>query len=715
MSTSQLVSLQTQMRWRHALALLAWALPLLASSVFVATRLISPQWVIAIGGCTVLAIGLYIAHMSRAVNRESIVRALDAAVPSLDDSSDLLLRDASELSDVQRLQRARVIAQLDRAQIPDLRPAWPWRRIFAACFAASLMVATSLWPQAKSTSTAITSPSAAAIGEDFQPPIELQSANLRIEAPAYTGIAARDERTLDAKFPAGSQLNWSLAFTAQVQAVNLEFLDGSHLALQPDAGHWVGTRRIDESSLYRIVTTGVPALTDERLYRLDAIVDQAPEIRVTEPDRTLTALNDEQASWNLAFEASDDYGVADARVQITLAQGSGEQVTVKEQSINLRAASTSDPRLRSYRHRVDLRVLGFAQGDDVIVRFAVTDTRKPQPNTTRSASYILRWPADLSADAKGIDGIVQKVLPAYFRSQRQIIIDSEALLGEKANLSAGKFLSRSDAIGVDQKILRLRYGQFLGEEFESGGSAKSNDKPKPDDKHDDEVQALPEGHHHDDGHDHAKATFGDADAAIAEFGHTHDHAEAATLLDPETKRILKAALEEMWQAEMHLRLGDPARALPYENRALAYIKQVQQSTRIYLARVGLELPPVDETRRLSGDRSGIGDRRGNLKPAERGDHAVREAWNALEATTSPDFDALMAWLDANGKSVGDRLAMIAAIDALRRDEACQACAQHLQDLLWPLLPKPMSGAKSRSAPDAAGNAYLKILSEGTTP
>ena len=64
---------------------------------------------------------------------------------------------------------------------------------------------------------------------------------------------------------------------------------------------------------------------------------------------------------------------------------------------------------------------------------------------------------------------MQKTLPAYFRSQRQIIIDSEALLAERAALDEAKFLARADAIGVDQKILRLRYGQFLGEESEGHG------------------------------------------------------------------------------------------------------------------------------------------------------------------------------------------------------------------------------------------------------
>ena len=78
------------------------------------------------------------------------------------------------------------------------------------------------------------------------------------------------------------------------------------------------------------------------------------------------------------------------------------------------------------------------EGDDLIVRLLVSDNRQPQANQARSASYILRWPADPGSDSAGVDGIVQKVLPAYFRSQRQIIIDTEALLAEPEEASEAR-------------------------------------------------------------------------------------------------------------------------------------------------------------------------------------------------------------------------------------------------------------------------------------
>src|SRR5690606_19269372 len=248
----------------------------------------------------------------------------------------------------------------------------------------------------------------------------------------------------------------------------------------------------------------------------------------------------------------------------------------------------------------------------------VTDNRTPQPQLSRSASVILRWPPEPVLGAEGLDGLARQVLPAYFRSQRQIIIDAEALLEEKPRLAREEFERRSDLIGVGQRLLRLRYGQFRGEESEGGNALPTSDLPTSD---------LPAGDGHDDdagdahapaqgpaqGHDHGNGApdvgqpggFGNVGDVLEEFGHTHDIAEAATLLDPETRETLRKALGEMWQSELHLRQAAPGDALPDAHRALALIKQVQQAERIDLQRVGTQLPPIDESRRLGGDRSGL--------------------------------------------------------------------------------------------------------------
>ena len=173
----------------------------------------------------------------------------------------------------------------------------------------------------------------------------------------------------------------------------------------------------------------------------------------------------------------------------------------------------------------------------------------------------------------------------------------------------------------------------------------------------------------------------------------------------------------MWQSELHLRQGQPDRALPFAYKALEYIKQVQQATRIYLARVGPELPPIDETRRMGGDRKGIASRAlGPLTPMpDDVDAAPARAWRALANDRAPadgaDLDALHTWLRTNEARVPDALDLFAAIDEVRGDPACAPCRARLRALLWSASPQPPAQVQRRAAPDDAGRRYLDALQQ----
>jgi len=708
-------------RRRLATALLC-ALPIVVAYCVLAAR-IGGSGAAIIAALVVLALAAAFAWRSmHGIDSTWLARRLDAIAPQMDDSAALLFRDEATLSNLQRLQQARLRKRLADVDA-DLRPPWPWRYIAAASGVGIVLLAIAASWQPSSPVTANVDRSVPTAAHKHA--TALAQVHLHIEAPAYTAIAARDEAVLETKAPEGSRIQWRLQFDPPPQSAALAFHDGSRLALAQSGATWSGDRTLTTSTLYRIVLDGAPPLADDRLYRLDAIADRAPDVRVIQPEKTLTLLEAQQKTWELAFEASDDYGVAHADLQITLAQGTGENITFKEQSVVLTGApldANAGSKALRYRHTLDLAALGIAAGDDVVVKLAVSDNHEPKPNTTRSASFILRWPAEASSESAGMEGIVQKTMPAYFRSQRQIIIDTEALIADKPQLDEGKLLARADAIGVDQKILRLRYGQFLGEESESHAEhdeqhthataepGKSFNETLHDPKTEAQVDALAEAHAaHERSTPAAPAKFGQEGNTVAEYGHVHDIAEAATLLDPETKATLKSALAEMWQSELNLRQGKPDEALPYEHRALDYIKQVQQSTRIYLARVGLELPVPDEARRLSGERKGVVDRIGTLTAMSGDDATIRDLWQSLAGATLPDWDSAERWVHAHESTLPDALGVLAAIDRARRDPACADCRAQVRNLLWPLLRQPAAASSPRAAPDAAGRAYLDAL------
>lgn len=716
---------------RRLAIVLACTLPFALALVVLVARAggVPAGW--AVAACAAAALGV-LARRALRVDAAWLARRLDAAAPDMDDSAELLFVETAQLSHLQRLQQARLRGRLAELAV-DLRPAWPRRAIAATtCAAVAILMVAVPWPTPRRIEPAVNrAANTAATGAATM----LAHVELDVASPAYTRLPVRREASLETKAPEGSRLNWRLRFDPQPSAAALVFHDGRRVALNRAGADWTGGHTLVASTLYRIALDGAPPLADDALHRLDAIADLPPEVRVLAPDKTLTLLDAQQNTWSLAFDASDDYGIAHADLTITLAQGTGENIAFKEQTIALAPVSLTPPsalqtvppspaaRVRDergppvvfrYAYSLNLAALGVSKGDDVIARLAVSDTREPKPNITRSASFILRWPVDASSESAGLEGVVQHTMPAYFRSQRQIIIDSEALLAEQPTLDEAKFLARSDALGVDQKILRLRYGQFLGEESETHAA----DAPESSHAgHDVATQAAALAAVHEAQERqlpaHATAKFGEEGDTLAEYGHVHDIAEAATLLDAETKTILKSALNEMWQAELHLRQADPARALPYEQRALEFIKQVQQSTRIYLSRVGLELPAPDETRRLSGERKELADRVGALGAIDSPDAALTGLWQALARPATPDWSAAEAWLRAHAHSSPEALGVLAAIDKVQRDPACADCRARLRDRLWPLLPVPAAASAPRAAPDAAGRTYVDALPSAT--
>ncbi|CRD45164.1 hypothetical protein [Stenotrophomonas maltophilia] len=706
-------------RRRRALITLLLCLPWALAATTLALRLAGFDIACVVGTISLLACAAFATARARQLDRQWLQRQLDGSGAS-EDSADLLFADAATLNPLQQRQRVHVLAMLERA-MPELRPRWP-RGALALYWIAGLAIVVLAfgWPRSSAGSVPVRTPapgSAAATG-----PLRLQSTRLRIDAPAYTGQATLTQNALDAKVAADSRLSWSLRFDRAPDKAWLQFHDGRRLPLSEREGQWQAQDVARMPLLYRVVSE--PALAETRLHRLDVVADRAPSVRVLEPTASLVLGTPGQRQWALRFEASDDYGVAaQATLSITTTQGSGENITFVKRSVTL--AGSGEATARRFAHTLDLAALGAQPGNDVIAQLEVRDNHAPTPQTGRSSSVILRLPSAEVALGAELEGRIKKTLPAYFRSQRQIIIDAEALIRQRRSLAAEDFVKRSDAIGVDQRILRLRYGQFLGEESEGAPKPPpTSDLPTSDaptaDGHDDDHEhdhGAQAGAQDDHGHDHGSTAnadippvFGSETDVLSEYGHTHDHAEATTLLDPQTRATLKAALDQMWSAEGELRQGRPEQALPFAYKALGFIKQVQQAERIYLARVGPELPPIDESRRLGGDRAGLASRELPLAARTPPDPAIVEAWQRLgDDNGAPDLDALAAWQQRNAAYLPDALDLAAAIEQLRIEPDCGDCRQRLRAQLWRALQRPLPQAMRRSAADAMGQRYLDAL------
>ncbi|GAA4046756.1 hypothetical protein GCM10022409_36020 [Hymenobacter glaciei] len=475
-----------------------------------------------------------------------------------------------------------------------------------------------------------------------------------VTPPAYIRLAAFAPAQASFQCPQEARVRWQVRVSngAGQPAPVLE-LGTQRLSLRPvpgQTGAFFTEQILTTSVLYRLRYAGT--VSDD--YAIDVRPDLAPVLRIVTPKAyTLVAALGQRPEVPIRATARDDYGLTRAELVITVAQGQGEAVKFRELRRDLSGGlNGSQANLGSV---LNLPKLGLTYGDELYFYLSARDNHG---HTTRTDSYLVQWQDTAVADSAPDLGMGVKVAPAYFRSQRQIIIDTDKLLAEKPKLDAATFASRANALGFDQQSLRLRYGKFLGEESEAGIGAPAPHSPIAEDE-DAPASPTAEAPEHDD-HDHAAPPVSSAkasptaatDALMDPYIHKHDDAETADFLEPAVKTKLHAVLDQMWAAELRLRTGQLTAARPYEYRALRLLKEVQQQTRVFVKKAGFTPPPMPEaTLRLTGELAGATvPHHQQMLPAPNPQPAVRAAlrWLAAADQGQPSRPADAAVLDQAG-------------------------------------------------------------------
>ncbi|OEZ60099.1 DUF4175 family protein [Duganella sp. HH105] len=494
---------------------------------------------------------------------------LDAAIPALEDSSTLLAADAT--TPIARLQQERLRARLASVLADDDYRSIARTRVRVGILPVllSLAAAGAAWgyhgKQIATNAPAADSQTAKAIvdGEIY----------LSVTPPAYTGVKPFETAARDLQVPQFSQVRWCVRNPGGAQPA-VELGDGQTLPVTEACA----VKRVEESLFWRARGK------NGTRYNIRVTPDQAPQVTIIEPTELIHILSKDAKTVQIAVTARDDYAIVRASLHMTLARGSGENIRFSDREVPL--PQSPDPKVRNWKKQWTLTELGMEPGDELYFFVRATDNSPDNPHTTQSPTYTLRLPAP-EAESLESTALPSLAKPENLRSQRQIIIDTEQLVADMQahpNMPAATVRARSEAIASDQAKLRLRYGQFLGEESSLFG-----------DEHD----------HEGEEHRDAPAAFGSQMSVLKEFGHAHDQEDNATIFDPKTKAVLKRALSAMWDAEKSLRAISPKPALPPEYKALEAIKELQAAERIYLHRTAFVPPALKEEKRMSGDIVGV--------------------------------------------------------------------------------------------------------------
>ncbi|QHL87924.1 hypothetical protein GU926_10975 [Nibribacter ruber] len=647
----------------------------------------------------------------RKTSLATVAHHLNRKYPQLEESTQLLLQPEEELTLLPQLQRQRVAGTL--AQIPVREASQVSYKNGFLPLVIGLALATGLWfvsrllqqpAQAGTTRTGTSTNVQEAVAQPKAILPAIEQMNIRISPPGYTRKAPYAVTTPSFKAEVGAQVTWTVQTNQAIQSPKLILSNQKPILMRPVANQkntYTTSVTLIQSTLYHLQLNGQAS----DFYSIEVIPDEAPSLTVKKPAQYLEILFGEAQRVTVQATLQDDYGLRSAEMVATVAQGEGEAVKFREQRIPLNLSFAGQPRQLQLNQTLDLKKLGMTYGDELYFYLQAYDNHR---GYTRTESFLVEIEDTTVVETMDDLSLGVNPNPEYFRSQRQIIIDTEKLIQEQKGLTQAVFADRSNNIGVDQKLLRLRYGKFLGEEFEStiGKAALP--------------EGLAEGHTADDGHDHSPPKgASEHEAKMGElldpYLHKHDQEEAATFFEPAIKAQLKGALAQMWEAELRLRTNRPKEALPFEYKALRMLKDVQQKSRVYVKKSGFEPPPLKEPeKRLTGDLSKVQtvQQRREEKPSASYP-VVRQALQRVESLKAggnpkPEDASLLeqAGQELGKAAVREPRQYLRALQDVRKvvqdlrvnRKPCQDCLVRVESALHRFLPVSEKSAQKRITP-----------------
>lgn len=598
--------------WALASALIAYGLAsLFASAVY--------GYILAATVGLALFALVFIRYRLHLLNERKVITFIDQQHQQLENSADLLVKESATLTLLEQLQQQRVLEQFTQVQ-NDLK--FPNRLATAALvFVGSVLItfALSAFNFVKETNTAKQSAKSEQVKDSLEItlPVAIKALAVTITPPAYTGVRAYTMATPQLSVPEGSEIQWNISFTDPVSAASLIFSAKETVKLQSSGEIKTVTRKFTSPSFYQIRWTDPSGKTrSSDYYKIEVIRDQAPEIAVTNLEQSLELSIKDKLVIDVKSTIKDDYYVNDAYIIATVSKGSGESVKFREEKLKFTSPARIFGQQINAARTIDILKLGLEPGDELYFYAEAIDNKQPVPNRSRTETFFITLQDTASQSLSVEGGLGVDLMPEYFRSQRQIIIDTEKLLRDKKKISKHDFNFKSNELGYDQKVLRLKYGEFLGEEFETqigethAGEEESESTEDIAAKYghahdkDNEHNLVAEKKHEDD-HGHGHEGEDKTQELMDAYKHQHDDPEEATFFNQSIRSKLKAALTIMWDAELYLRLYEPEKSLPYQYKALKILKEVSNDSRIYVHKTGFDPPPLKEEKRLTGDLSEI--------------------------------------------------------------------------------------------------------------
>jgi len=668
----------------------------------------------------VLIVSYWLQLSSRAytnINQDAMLEHINCTFPDFEQSSQLILEQQPN-SILQQLQKQKIEALFTQQNIDKIKHSLTPVQYQTAL--KILIVSMMLFIVQK---TSVVMPLT------FEPKISLSnrieipdvkvlaprlvSNNIKIMPPKYTGIKRTHTSELNLNILEGTKIQWQLEFSRKDLNYFIVDTQGNRTALNKQENSLLEiSQKFTQTSLYSFAyRENGKFYSMQNVYTIEVALDEFPKIKIIHPKQSLVEIPKlGKASFDLVAEITDDYGLSKTTILASVASGSGEAVKFRD-AVFLFDETSPIKSGRLFKKHWNLKDLKMEPGDEVYFKIITEDNKQPIPQQKKSSSIIVRW-LDNEIRELAADGIQIHFIPEYFRSQRQIIIETEQLIQDRSDLTLEQLAKLSTSLGHSQNDLKIKYGQYLGDEVGGGPGeqlggveAVEEHTGTESDEHDEEQHQEPEvGHLHDEMIDETDRSG--ASALIARFAHNHGTTEIGPISKQDPKSWMKMAVKEMWQAELHLMLSEPEKALDFEYKAYDYLKLATAAERVYLKRLGFEPPPVNEDTRLKGELKDILNYSKQVedKPDQKSDvilyQAVYQILSQHETTPLTTNDKgllkqLKQRLLVLSKTRPSLIKHAATVEKMLTRNAiaikkCTLCISRLKQKLWQLMPEANS-------------------------
>ena len=134
---------------------------------------------------------------------------------------------------------------------------------------------------------------------------------------------------------------------------------------------------------------------------------------------------DDEKLLNFTSKITDDFGLKEAHIIATVSKGSGESVKFREEKLSFNSSVSRGQKNANLSAKINLDKLKMEPGDELYFYVETSDLKQPNNNIARSDTYFAVI-KDTVSDQFAVEATMGvNRMPDYFRSQRQLIIDTK--------------------------------------------------------------------------------------------------------------------------------------------------------------------------------------------------------------------------------------------------------------------------------------------------